>query len=114
MREANPTDALLQAVRHALAIPMKEIAEKMGVGRSTVNDLEVSEQNRTISMWSLARMAQAMGYKVVFGVVPVNCKTLEKLTEERLWRKVLGTGTWCCVPEIRVHSLGRNTSSACS
>jgi transcriptional regulator with XRE-family HTH domain len=92
-REVNPTNELLRAVRQALAVPVKEIAEKMGVGRSTVNDLEASERYRTISMWSLARMAEAVGCKVVYGVVPVNGKTLEELAEERLWRKVLGTGS---------------------
>jgi hypothetical protein len=58
-----------------------------------VNDLEVSERDQTISMRSLGRMAEAMGCKVVYGVVPLNGKTLEELAEERLWRKVLGTGT---------------------
>ncbi|MGD0346873.1 MAG: helix-turn-helix domain-containing protein [Terracidiphilus sp.] len=89
-KEANPTSALLRAVRQALSIPVKEIAEKMGVGRSTVNDLEASERCGTISMRSLGRMAEAMGCKVVYGVVPVNGKTFEYLAEERLWRKVLG------------------------
>ena len=89
-READPTNALLRAVRRALAIPVKEIAERMGVGRSTVNDLELRERSQTISMRSLARMADAMGCKVVYGVVPMKGRTLEYLAEERLWRKVLG------------------------
>jgi DNA-binding Xre family transcriptional regulator len=92
-RETNPTNELLRAVRQAMVIPVKEIAEKMGVGRSTVNDLEVSERSGTISMRSLARMAAAMGCKVVYGVVPLKGKTLEDLAEERVWRKVLGAGT---------------------
>jgi hypothetical protein len=41
---------------------------------------------------SLGRMAEAMGCKVVYGVVPLNGKTLEDLAEERLWRDVLGSG----------------------
>lgn len=90
---ANPTNALLRAIRRALAIPVKEIAGKMGVGRSTVNELEVSERSQTISMRSLGRVAAAMGCKVVYGVVPVNGKTLEELAEDRLWRKVLGAET---------------------
>ena len=92
-KEANPTSALLRAIRQALSIPVKEIAEKMDVVRSTVNDLEVSERSQTITMRSLGRMAEAMGCKVVYGVVPLNGKTLEDLAEERLWRKVLGAGT---------------------
>ena len=43
-RERNPTDGLLRAVREALRIPLAEIAEKSGVGRSTVNDLERRER----------------------------------------------------------------------
>jgi hypothetical protein len=35
-------------------------------------------------------MAEAMGCKVVYGVVPLNGKTLEELAEERMWREVLG------------------------
>jgi hypothetical protein len=37
-------------------------------------------------------MAAGLGCKVVYGVVPLKGKTLEDLAEERLWRKVLGTG----------------------
>jgi transcriptional regulator with XRE-family HTH domain len=92
-KEANPTNALLRTVRQVLAIPVKEITEKMGVRRSTLNDLEMSERRGTISTRSLARMANAMGCKVVYGVVPLNGKTFEYLAEERLWRKVLGTGS---------------------
>jgi transcriptional regulator with XRE-family HTH domain len=92
-REANPTNGLLRAIWQALSIPVKEIAERMGVGRSTVNDLEASERRQTISMRSLGRMAEAMGCKVVYGVVPLNGRTLEYVAEERLWKKVLGAGT---------------------
>jgi transcriptional regulator with XRE-family HTH domain len=89
-REPNPTQALLRAVRQALGIPVREIAEKIEVGRSTVNEFERNEESGTISMRSLERMAAAMGCKVVYGVVPLNGKTLEDLREERLWREVLG------------------------
>lgn len=92
-REANSTDGLLRAVREALRIPLAEIAEKSGVGHSTVQDFEVRELKRTITLKSLGRMAEAMGCKVLYGVVPVNGETFEHLAEERLWRKVLGAGT---------------------
>jgi transcriptional regulator with XRE-family HTH domain len=91
-KEPNPTNELLRAVRHALRIPVAEIALKMGVGRSTVNELETREREKTITLRSLARMATAMGCKVVYGVVPVNGKTLEHMAEERLWGRVLGVG----------------------
>jgi hypothetical protein len=37
-------------------------------------------------------MAQAMGCKMVYGIVPAGGKTLEALVEERLWASVLGVG----------------------
>jgi len=92
-REPNPTNGLLRAVRQALRIPLAEIAEKSGVGRSTVNDFEMRELKRTITLKSLGRMAEAMGCKVVYGVVPVNGRRFLDLEEERLWTKVLGAGT---------------------
>jgi transcriptional regulator with XRE-family HTH domain len=86
----NPTDGLLRAVRQAVGIPLAEIAKKGGVVLSTVTDFELRELERTITLRSLGRMAEAMGCKVVYGVVPMKGSTLEHLAEERLWRKVLG------------------------
>ena len=91
-KQANATSGLLRAVREALGVPLREIREKTGVGRSTVNDFERREVEQTITMRTLARMAAGMGCKVVYGVVPLKGKTLEDLVEERLWRKVVGAG----------------------
>jgi transcriptional regulator with XRE-family HTH domain len=90
-RRKNSTQVLLRAVRLTLNIPVKEISEKMGVDRSVMYGLEDSERNRTITLRSLGRMAEAMGCRVVYGVVPLEGKTLDTLADERLWRKVLGT-----------------------
>jgi len=62
----------------------------MGVNRSWVYDLETRERRNTISLRSMSRMADAMGCKVVYGIVPKEGKTLETLKEERLWMSVLG------------------------
>jgi transcriptional regulator with XRE-family HTH domain len=88
----NPTNELLRAVRQALRVPVAEIARKMGVSRSAVFDLEAREPKNTISLRSLSRMAEAMGCKVVYGIVPMGGKTLERLAEERLWAVLLGEG----------------------
>jgi transcriptional regulator with XRE-family HTH domain len=89
-REKDPTNDLLRAVRQTLGIPIAEIGEKMGVGRSAVFDLEMRERRKTITLRSLARMAEALGCRVVYGVVPEGGRTLERMAEERLWRSVLG------------------------
>ena len=66
------------------------MAGKLGVVRQSVFELETSEMRQTASLKSMARMAKAMGCKVVYGIVPENGKTLEWLEEARLWRAVLG------------------------
>jgi predicted DNA-binding mobile mystery protein A len=88
----NPTNELLRAVRKALGVPVPEIAKKMGVNRSGVFDVEKREGKQGITLRSLGRMAEAMGCKVVYGIVPADGRTLEELAEERLWREVLGVG----------------------
>ena len=88
-REKNPTNELLRTLRKVLRVPMKEMAEKMGVVESALFQLEGREGTGAITLRSLQRMAEAMGCKVVYGVVPLNGKSLEELAEERLWRAVL-------------------------
>jgi len=85
----NPTNDLLRAVRQALHIPVAEVAGKMGVNRSAVFELEAREVKNTISLRSMSRMAQAMGCKVVYGIVPEGGKKLEDIVEEKLWRGLL-------------------------
>jgi len=76
-------------VRQALRIPVPEIAAKMGVNRSVVFDLEAREPKNTITLKSMSRMAEAMGCKVVYGIVPEGGKTLEELGEAKLWAELL-------------------------
>ena len=86
----NPTNGLLRAVRHAVGIPTAEIAGKMGVNRSCVFEMERRELRRKITLQSLGRISDAMGCKVVYGIVPLDGKTLEEIVVERLWAKALG------------------------
>jgi predicted DNA-binding mobile mystery protein A len=82
-KEQNPTRPLLRAVRQALGVPVAEIAEELEVRPSVVFELEESERKGTISMRSLRQMAEAMGCKVVYGIVPVGGKTLREAGEDR-------------------------------
>ena len=90
-REKKPTQGLLRAVRHALGVPAAEILRELGVSPSVLFRLEQSERRGTISVNGLGRVAQAMGCKLIYAVVPRDGKTLEELLEARLWSKVLGT-----------------------
>ena len=88
-KEKNPTNALLRTVRQVLRVPVAEIAEKMGVSRSAIFDMEEREPKNTITLSSLSRVAEAMGCKLVYGIVPRGGKNLEELAEERLWAEML-------------------------
>ena len=91
-RDKNPTNGLLRAVRQVLRVPVAEVAEKMGVCRSVVLDLEARELKNNVTLRSMSRMADAMGCKVVYGIVPEGGKTLEDLAEYRLWAAVREVG----------------------
>jgi predicted DNA-binding mobile mystery protein A len=89
-REKKSTQGLLRAVRQALGIPAAEILKELSVRPSGLFRLEQSELRGTISMRALDRVARAMGCKLVYAIVPQEGKTLEELTERRLWEKTLG------------------------
>lgn len=91
-QEKSTTEGLLRAVRRALAVPTKEIGQKMGVRPSAVFEFENRELRAGITLASLGRFAGAMGCKVVYGIVPADGRTLEELAEERMWAKELGVG----------------------
>ena len=82
-REKNPTSGLLRAVRHALGVPVAEILREIEVSPSVFFRLEQSEERGTISVNGLDRVAQAMGCKLIYAVVPRSGKTLEEEAEKR-------------------------------
>jgi predicted DNA-binding mobile mystery protein A len=92
-REKNPTQGLLRAVRHALGVPAAEMLKEIGVSPSVLFRLEQSERRGTISVNGLDRVAQAMGCKLIYAVVPRNGKTLEDLADDRALGRVMEAGT---------------------
>ena len=91
-REKNPTQGLLRAVRHALGVPAAEMLKELGVSPSVLFRLEQSEGRGTISLNGLDRVAQAMGCKLIYAIVPRNGKTLEDLADKRALGKVIEAG----------------------
>jgi predicted DNA-binding mobile mystery protein A len=91
-REKNPAQELLRRVRQVLGVPVSEIAQKLGVNRSVVLRLEQSEARETISIRAMSRVANAMGCKVVYALVPRDGKTLEEMADRRKWTKLLAGG----------------------
>ncbi len=90
--DKNYTRGLLRAVRKVLGVPVKEIAEKLGMERSGIYEIEERELKGKVGLLTMDRLAGAMDCKVVYGIVPNDGWTLDELYQKRLWARVLGTG----------------------
>ena len=67
-----------------------EMAKKLDVNPSVIYRLEESEDRKAISLRAMAKVADAMECKVVYGIVPRDGGTLMELAEQQRWRKRLG------------------------
>ncbi|HEX9721530.1 MAG TPA: mobile mystery protein A [Ramlibacter sp.] len=79
---AAPRGGWLRAIRQALGMTQAQLGARVGIARQSVQDLEAAEANRRITLDSLDRLAQAMGCRVVYAVVP-ETGTLDDLRERR-------------------------------
>jgi transcriptional regulator with XRE-family HTH domain len=82
----------LRDVRHALGVPLAEMAGKLGVNRSVILQIERREPKKTVSLNSLERIAASMGCELVYSIVPARKGTLVELAELQAWGKRLSCG----------------------
>jgi len=88
--QENATEGLLRVIRQVMGFPMAEIAGELSVNRSVVFRLEQSEIQGTISLNNMDRVANAMGFVLVYAIVPLDGETLEQMADRRMWEKLLG------------------------
>ena len=67
---APPRAGWLRAIRDALGMPARHMAEELGVRTSAVFAMEHSEQAGTIQLDTLRRAADALDCDVVYALVP--------------------------------------------
>lgn len=65
-----PGKGWLRAVRDAIGMQQSEVAKAIGVKRQSYTQLEQAEANRTITLKSLDKAAEAMDCEVVYFLVP--------------------------------------------
>ena len=87
--EKNPTPGLLRAIRKALGIPMKEIAQNLEMECSGIFEIENREVRQAVTVQSLAKLAGAMDCVVVYGIVPKHGRTFEEAYQKRLWARLM-------------------------
>ncbi|HVZ47296.1 MAG TPA: mobile mystery protein A [Gemmatimonadaceae bacterium] len=66
----SPKDGWIHTIRSALGLTTNQLAERMGVTRQAVLQLEAAERNQTASWTSLRKAADAMECDVVVALVP--------------------------------------------
>lgn len=67
---AVPRGGWLRAVRMALGMSMDDVAQRLGITRSSVARMESSEQRETIQLDTLRRVAQALDCELAYVLIP--------------------------------------------
>src|ERR1700737_4512437 len=65
-----PQRGWLHAIRQALGMSRQQVAKAMRVTQQSITDFERAEANDRITLGSLRRVAEAMGCKLVYAIVP--------------------------------------------
>ena len=79
-----PPRGWVKAIREALGMTTAQLAQKIGVSQPGAVAIEKAEKNKSITLESLGRAAQALDCRVVYALVPR--KPLNDLVEERAHR----------------------------
>jgi predicted DNA-binding mobile mystery protein A len=72
LNEPIPPSGWIKAIRGALGLSIRQLAERVGVSHGSINQLEKREAMRKVTLESLDQAARAMDCKVVYAVVPAN------------------------------------------
>ncbi|HEY9789304.1 MAG TPA: mobile mystery protein A [Candidatus Obscuribacterales bacterium] len=75
----------IREIRDALEMSSFQLAERMGISRSSVKQLEESEQSESITLKSLRRAAEALGCDLVYALVPKT--SLDDIVKRRAHEK---------------------------
>ena len=76
-----PPRGWIKAIREALGMTTTQLAQRIGVSQPRVVAIEKAEKNKSITLESLERAAQALDCRVVYALIPR--KPLNDLVEER-------------------------------
>lgn len=65
-----PREGWLRTVRKALGMSVSQLAERLNVTRAQVSKTELVENNGNVTLNTMHKMAEAMGCKFVYAIVP--------------------------------------------
>jgi predicted DNA-binding mobile mystery protein A len=76
---SRPMGGWIKTIRQALGMTRAQLAARTGISPNTVNTLERSEAQGTVTIESLEKLAAGLGGKLVYAIVPPPGKTFEQL-----------------------------------
>lgn len=76
-----PPKGWIRAIRDGLGMSGAQLGKRMGVAQQTIRAFELSEENGTIQLQTLRRVAEALGGKLVYAIVPDT--SLEEMIRDR-------------------------------
>ncbi len=82
-----PLEGWLRTARKALGMSGAQLARRLGVTRAHVNNTEKGELNGSVTIKTLQKMAEAMGCRLVYAIIPE--REVEKLLAARAKKKAM-------------------------
>lgn len=82
-----PKEGWLAASRKALGMSGAELARKLNLSRSNVKQAENNELTGSATIATLNSLAEAMGCKLVYAIVPPDGQTIEQLIFTQAMKK---------------------------
>lgn len=76
-----PPKGWIRAIRDAIGMSGSQLGKRMGVAQQTVTAIEQSEENGTIQIQTLRKVAEALGGRLVYAIVPDT--SLEAIIRDR-------------------------------
>jgi len=78
-----PAKGWLNHIRNTLNVPVKYLADRVGISDQGILSFEKSELNKTITLESLEKVAAALDLKLVYGFAPKD-ETLYQKVEKKI------------------------------
>jgi predicted DNA-binding mobile mystery protein A len=78
--EIKPPSGWIRAVRNALGITTRQLAQRIGVKHAAITQFETKEAEGKVTLETLEKLARAMRCKLVYAIVPESSfKSLEEI-----------------------------------
>ena len=84
---AVPPEGWLRTMRKALGMSGAQLARKMGVTRALISQAESNEVSGSVTLKTMQKMAEAMGCRLVYAVLPPKGKETEDIILAQAMKK---------------------------